>query len=179
MEIRDAREADLPGLLEIYNEVIASSTAVFHDTPVSLDDRRRWWQARVAQGYPVLIAQDSAGVAGFATFGDFRSWPGYRYTIEHSVHVRRDQRGRGTGTALVKALFPLASALGKHVMVAGIDAANTGSIRFHEKLGFEKVGQLREVGWKFSRWLDLVFLQKSLTNPDALQGTVNRFEGGS
>ena len=96
----------------------------------------------------------------FATFGDFRAWPGYRFTVEHSVHVRSDCRGQGVGKELMKALFPRATALGKHVMIAGVDAANHASIRFHERLGFEKSGHLREVGHKFDRWLDLVFLQR-------------------
>jgi phosphinothricin acetyltransferase len=162
VEIRDATEPDLPGILGIYNEVIATSTAVFHDRPVSLEDRRQWWQARTGQGYPVLVAIDSAGVAGYATFGDFRSWPGYRYTVEHSVYVRADRRGSGVGAELMKVLIARAEAAGKHCMVAGVDAANTGSIRFHERLGFEKAGVLREVGFKFGRWLDLVFLQRAL-----------------
>jgi len=164
VEIRDATEPDLPGLLTIYNQVIATSTAVFSETPVTLEDRAEWWRARTSMGYPVLIAHDSSGVAGFATFGDFRSWPGYRHTIEHSVHVRVDLRGKGIGTRLIEALMPRAVALGKHVMVAGIDAANTGSIRLHERLGFERVGYLREVGCKFGRWLDLVFLQRRLSD---------------
>jgi L-amino acid N-acyltransferase YncA len=162
VEIRDALNSDLPGLLGIYNEVIATSTAIFTDHPVTLEDRRAWWQARVALGYPVLVALDAAEVVGFATFGDFRSWPGYCHTIEHSVHVRADQRGRGVGHQLVEALFPLANALGKHVMIAGVDADNAGSIRFHEHLGFEQVGRMRQVGCKFGRWLDLVFLQRYL-----------------
>jgi L-amino acid N-acyltransferase YncA len=162
MEIRDAREADLPALLAIYNEVIATSTAVYSSTPVTLEDRRAWWQTRVGQGYPVLVAVDESGVLGFSTFGDFRTWPGYRYTVEHTVHVRVDRRGTGVGGKLVSALFPLASALDKHVMIAGVDAENAGSIRFHERLGFEAVGHLRQVGWKFDRWLDLVFLQRML-----------------
>jgi phosphinothricin acetyltransferase len=162
MEILDATAADIPGLLTLYNDVIATSTAVFTNDPVTLDDRMSWWRQRVAQGYPVLVARDASGVAGFATFGDFRAWPGYRFTVEHSVHVRADCRGRGVGAALVGALFPRAAALRKHTMVAGIDAANTGSIRFHERLGFERAGLLREVGWKFDRWLDLVFLLRGI-----------------
>ena len=161
-EIREAREEDLEGLVAIYNEVIATSTAIYSNTPVSLADRRQWWQARLAAGYPVLTARDAAGVAGFASFGDFRAWPGYRFTVEHSVHVRADGRGRGVGTLLVRALLPRAAALGKHVMIAGVDAANAASIRFHERLGFEKSGHLREVGYKFDRWLDLVFLQRRI-----------------
>jgi L-amino acid N-acyltransferase len=160
VEIRDATEADLPGLLAIYNEVIATSTAVFTENPVTLEDRLQWWRARVALGYPVLIARDDSGVTGFSTFSDFRTWPGYRFTIEHSVHVRADCRGKGVGARLVQELFPRATALGKHVMVAGIDAANTASLRFHERLRFEHTGLLKQVGFKFGRWLDLAFMQR-------------------
>ena len=160
MEIRDAGEPDLPGLLAIYNDVIATSTAVYSYLPVTLEDRLQWWRTRVASGYPVLVATDQSAILGFATFGDFRAWPGYRFTVEHSVHVRADRRGQGIGKRLVEALFPRAAALGKHVMVAGVDAANAASIRFHERLGFEQVGHLREVGYKFDRWLDLAFLQR-------------------
>jgi phosphinothricin acetyltransferase len=161
-QISDATEADLAGLLAIYNDVIATSTAIYSDLPVTLEERRQWWRARTAQGYPVLAARDAQGVAGFATFGDFRAWPGYRFTVEHSVHVRASSRGQGVGTLLVQALLPRAAALGKHVMMAGIDADNAASIRFHERLGFERSGQLREVGYKFGRWLDLVFLQRRI-----------------
>ncbi len=164
--IRDAVVADLAAITTIYNDVIATSTAVFSDAPVDVEDRRRWFDARKAQTYPVLVAESEFGkVAGFASFGDFRAWPGYRFTVEHTVHVRADQRGRGVGAALVRALLPLAADLGKHVMVAGVDADNTASIRLHERLGFERVGCFREVGFKFDRWLDLVFLQKRLGEP--------------
>jgi L-amino acid N-acyltransferase len=161
-EIADATQQDLEGLLVIYNDVIATSTAIYASEPVSLQDREHWWRTRTAQGYPVLIARDEHGVAGFATFGDFRAWPGYRFTVEHSVHVRADGRGRGIGTRLLQALLPRAAALGKHVMIAGVDAANAASIRFHERQGFHKSGHLREVGYKFNRWLDLVFLQRTI-----------------
>ena len=160
MQIRDAGEPDLPGLLAIYNDVIATSTAVYSYLPVTLEERLQWWPTRVASGYPVLVATLPSAVLGFATFGDFRAWPGYRFTVELSVHVRADRRGQGIGKELVEALFPRAAALGKHVMIAGVDAANAASIRFHERLGFEQVGHLREVGFKFDRWLDLVFLQR-------------------
>jgi L-amino acid N-acyltransferase len=162
LQILDATEEDLAGLVAIYNDVIATSTAIYSYLPVTLEERREWWRARTAQGYPVLVARDAHGVAGFATFGDFRAWPGYRFTVEHSVHVRADGRGRGTGTLLVQALLARAAALGKHVMIAGVDAVNAASIRFHERLGFEKSGHLREVGYKFDRWLDLVFLQRRI-----------------
>ncbi|HTU56623.1 MAG TPA: GNAT family N-acetyltransferase [Acetobacteraceae bacterium] len=162
MLIRDATEADLPGILAIYNDVIATSTAVYTEAPATLEDRRAWLEARAAGGFPVLAAVDGASVLGFASFGDFRPWPGYRHTVEHSVHVAAHARARGIGTALVAALLPRAAALGKHVMVAGIDAANEGSIRMHERLGFERAGLLREVGRKFDRWLDLLFMQRGL-----------------
>lgn len=160
MEIRDAGESDLPGLLAIYNDVIATSTAIYSHLPVTLEDRTQWWRTKVAHGHPVLVAVDASGVLGFSSFGDFRPWPGYRFTVEHTVHVRANCRGQGVGKELVKALFPRATALNKHVMIAGVDAANSGSIRFHEQLGFERVGHLREIGHKFDRWLDLVFLQR-------------------
>ena len=162
LQVRDARDEDLAGVLAIYNDVIVGTTAVFRDAPATLEDRREWWQARAAQGYPVLVAVEDDAIVGFASFGDFRAWPGYRYTVEHSVHVRVDRRGSGVGQALMQPLIARAGALGKHVMVAGVDADNAGSIRFHERLGFERVGHLREVGFKFGRRLDLVFLQRML-----------------
>ena len=162
MQLRDATDDDLAGIVAIYNEVIATSTAVYSSTPVTLEDQRQWRRARVEAGFPVLIAADESGVLGFSTFGEFRSWPGYRYTVEHTVHVRADRRGGGVGTRLLEALFPRAAALGKHMMIAGVDAANMASIRFHERLGFQQAGCLREVGHKFDRWLDLVFLQRRI-----------------
>ncbi len=160
--IADAIESDLAGLVAIYNEVIATSTATFTTTTVSVDERRKWWQGRIAAGYPVLIAHDAHGVAGFGSFGDFRAWSGYRFTVEHTLHVRADARGRGIGRQLLLALLERARALGKHVMIAGVDADNAASIRLHERLGFTAGGRLREVGYKFDRWLDLVFLQRVL-----------------
>ncbi len=159
VRIDEAREADVAAILAIYNEVIATSTAVYSDTPVTLEDRLVWFRGRLAQGYPVLVARDPE-VAGYATFGDFRAWPGYRFTVEHSVHVRADRRGRGIGSQLVRALIPRAAAMGKHVILGGIDADNAASIRMHERLGFERTAHLKQVGRKFDRWLDLVFMQK-------------------
>ena len=162
MDIRECRVEDLQSILAIYNDVIGTSTAIFAESPATLDDRTAWWEASVRQRYPVLVATDESGVIGFSSFGDFRTWPGYRFTVEHSVHVRADRRGRGIGTALVTALLPIASALGKHVMIAGVDADNAASIRMHERLGFFRVAHFQQVGFKFGRWLDLVFLQRYL-----------------
>ena len=162
LRLRAAEDHDLPALTAIYNEVVASSTAIYRDTPVDLAERRAWWMARTAQGYPVLVAEAVEGVVGFSTFGDFRAWPGYRFSVEHTVHVAQGRRSSGVGRALVEALFPIAKSLDKHVMLAGVDAENAASIRFHERLGFEQTGRLREVGFKFGRYLDLVFLQRFL-----------------
>lgn len=165
--LRAATVDDLPAIVAIYNDVIASSTAIFTDTPVTLANRRDWFDERVAKGYPLLVAVDDSGVLGLATFGDFRSFPGYRYSVEHSVHVRADTRGRGVGVALMLALFEPARALGKHVMIGGIDADNVASIRFHQKLGFTEVGRMPEVGRKGGQWLGLVFMQRLLDEPGA------------
>ena len=159
MEIIDAVESDIPAITAIYNDVIRTSTAVFNDATVSVEDRVAWWKARAAQGYPVLVAKDESGIAGFATFGDFRPWPGYRFTVEGTIHIDASARRRGVGAALLEVLIARAREAGKHVMVAGVDSANVASLGFLERSGFERVGHLREVGHKFGRFLDLIFLQ--------------------
>jgi len=158
--IAASSRAQLPEILAIYNEVIRNTTAVYSDEEVTLENRERWFDAKDAQGFPVLVATDSSGVVGFGTFGEFRAWPCYRASVEHSVHVRADFRRRGVGRALVEALIDAAAAMQKHVMIAGIDAENVNSISLHESLGFEVVGHFREVGRKFGRWLDLKFMQR-------------------
>jgi phosphinothricin acetyltransferase len=162
--IRQACIDDVPGILRIYNEVIASSTAIYIDNPVTLDNREAWLREQMKRGYPVLVADQGSGdIAGFCSFGDWRgAWPGYRFTVEHSVHVRSDRRGAGIGRKLVEAIFPYALALDKHVMIGAIDASNDASIKFHSRLGFREVAHFREVGFKFGRWLDLVFMQRVL-----------------
>jgi phosphinothricin acetyltransferase len=166
MPIRDAEAGDLPQILAIYNEVIAASTAVYSTEPSTLAERSEWFEQRRRRGFPVLVAAEGDLVLGFSSFGEFRgAFSGYRHSVEHSVHVGAGARGAGVGRQLVAALFPLAAAQGKHVMIGGIDAANEGSLRFHERLGFERVAHFREVGRKFDRWLDLVFVQRFLDAP--------------
>jgi L-amino acid N-acyltransferase len=162
MELREATAADLPGILAIYNDVIATTTAVYAYEPVALADREAWFAGRRAVGYPVLVMAQAGDVLGFGSFGDWRAWPAYATTVEHSVHVRADQRGKGIGRALVTALIERAAGLGKHVMIAGIDADNAASIGLHAALGFERVAHHREVARKFDRWLDLVFMERRL-----------------
>ena len=162
MRIRDARESDLPAMLEIYNDLIATTTSIYRDEPATLEERRSFFRTRTEAGYPVIVAEDDSGLIGYATFGDFRSWPGYRFTVEHSVYARGDRRGTGVGGALMAELIARAKAMGKHVMIGGVDADNAASLRFHERLGFERVAHFRQVGFKFGRWLDLMFLQRML-----------------
>jgi phosphinothricin acetyltransferase len=166
MLIRPATESDVPAILAIYNQIVATSTAIYNDQPVTLDDRLHWFRNRMKSGYPVLVATIHSGsletIAGFASFGDFRSWPGYRFSVEHTVHIDAAHRGRGIGKELLLALIPIARQLGKHAMVGAVDAENPISIRLHESLGFERVAHFREIGHKFNRWLDLIFFEKIL-----------------
>lgn len=163
MQIREAVEADFGEITAIYNEVIANSTAIYNDHPTTCDERLVWWKTRKEQGYPFLVATADGCVAGFATFGDFRAWPGYRFSVEGTIHIHSSQRGRGIGTELLKALIMQARALGKHTMIAGVDSENIASLRFLERFGFERVAHFQEVGYKFNRFLDLIFLQYWLT----------------
>jgi L-amino acid N-acyltransferase YncA len=162
MIIRDARDSDLPEILGIYNDVVQTTTAIYEDALSTLEERRAWFESRRKQGMPVLVGEEAGEVIGFSSFGDWRPRWGYRFTVEHSVHIRADRRGRGHGRTLIEALFPLAVEMKMHVMIGHIDSAAAASIRLHEKLGFERVGYYREVAWKFDRWLDLVAVQKTL-----------------
>ncbi len=160
--IRDAIVTDLPAILAIYNAAVADTTAIWNDAQVDLENRRVWWADRLAKGYPVLVAGEGTEVLGYASFGDWRAFDGYKGTVEHSVYVRTDAQGRGLGRDLMLTLIDRARACGKHVMVAGIEAGNAGSIRLHQSLGFVETGRMPQVGQKFGRWLDLVFLQLQL-----------------
>ena len=156
-----AVHGDVPALLDIYNEVIANTTAVYALVPGTLAERHAWFKARVEGGYPVLVAEGSEGIGGYSSFGDARgTWSTYRYSVEHSVHVHAGWRGKGVGTQLVRTLFPLAAAMGTHVMIGAVDASNSASLRMHEQIGFERAAHFREVGHKFGRWLNLVFVQR-------------------
>lgn len=167
MEIREATERDAAGIAAIYNDAVEHTTATWHTRTVDADDRAAWIATRQESGFPVLVAADGEDVVGYATYGEWRAWEGYRFTVEHSVYVRADQRGRGVGRALMDRLIARARADGLHAMVGGIAAENTGSIAMHERLGFQEVARMPEVGAKFGRWLDLVFLQLVLDRREA------------
>ncbi|TLX12875.1 GNAT family N-acetyltransferase [Rhizobium sp. MHM7A] len=160
--LRDATEADLPNIRDIYNHAVEHTTAIWNETLVDLENRREWLNARRARGFPVIVAEISGAVAGYASYGDWRAFEGYRHTVEHSVYVDKDRRGAGIGEALMRELITRAAAANVHVMIAGIEADNVASIRLHEKLGFRVVGRFSEVGTKFGRWLDLTCMELRL-----------------
>ncbi|ROM49745.1 GNAT family N-acetyltransferase [Pseudomonas poae] len=164
--IRDATEQDLPAIRDIYNDAVRNTTAIWNEQPVDLANRLAWFTARQAQSYPVLVSIENDEVTGYASFGDWRPFEGFRYSVEHSVYVRSDQRGKGVGPRLMEALIERARTCGKHVMVAAIESGNQASIRLHERQGFITTGQMPQVGIKFGRWLDLTFMQLAL-NPGA------------
>ncbi|MSP41758.1 MAG: N-acetyltransferase family protein [Alphaproteobacteria bacterium] len=161
MIIRDATQADLLGILSIYNEVIINTTAVYAHDQVTLADRTSWLEGHQSQGFPVFVAVEGDEVLGFASYGEWRhSGAGYKLTVEHSVHVKAGLRATGIGRQLMQRLILAAQTAGLRVMIGAIDAANDASIKFHEQLGFKSVAHFHEVGFKFNRWLDLVFMQR-------------------
>ena len=163
--IRLAAEGDLEDILRIYNQAIEKTTAVFEYRPHTIEMRREWFRAKRAASLPVLVATESGAVQGFASYGPFRAWPAYKYSVELSVYVDEGARGRGIGSALVQGVISDARARDLHVIMAGITSDNVVSLRLHEKLGFTEVAHIPEVGYKFGRWLDLKFLQIVLDGP--------------
>jgi phosphinothricin acetyltransferase len=153
-------------ILAILNEAIVSSTALFDYRPREPASMVEWFRAKDARRFPVLGAVDDGGtLLGFATYGAFRAWPAYKYTVEHSVYVHKDQRRKGIARALLTKLIAAAEQQELHVMVAGIDAANTASVALHVGLGFVYAGTVHHAGFKFGRWLDLAFYELRLRTP--------------
>jgi len=160
--VRDAMPDDLPSILSIYNDAVLNTPAVWTDRVSDLAERQEWFSARTRAGFPVLVAEASERVIGFSSFGDFRSWPGYLYTVENSVYVDPAFHRRGAARALLRALIERAIALEKHVIVAGIEASNEASLALHRSEGFVQHCRIPEVGCKFGRWLDLLLLSRKL-----------------
>ena len=145
--IRDAVPADLPAIRDIYNDAVLNTLAIWNEQTVDLPNREQWFEARQQQGYPVLVIVDDANVPlGYASFGDWRPFEGFRHTVEHSVYVHPDQRGKRLGPQLLAALIERARGCGKHVMVAAIESANAASIHVHKQLGFVTSGRLPQAG---------------------------------
>lgn len=165
--IRAARLEDVPAITEIQNELHDTTAIAWTDERHTVEGRTAWFRQKSSSGQPVLVADDGGAVVGFATYGDFRDtarWPGYRVTCELTIFVTESRWGSGIGRRLIEELCRLAAADGKHVIVAAIDGENEASIRFHERLGFVEVGRMPEIGTRFGRWLDLVLVQKRLSD---------------
>ena len=167
VEIREATTADVGEIVEIYNASILTTTT-WSERLQTEAERAEWFEARRAAGDGALVATRRRRVVGFSAYGEFRNnelWPGYRFTVENSVHVAEGEQGRGVGHLLMDALIEHASRAGHHTMIAAVDGDNDGSIRFHERLGFVVMARLPQVGWKYGRWLDLVLMHRLLESP--------------
>ena len=166
MTIVECDRSRAPEILAILNEAIAHSTALYDYHPRPLSAMDAWFDAKDRGQYPVIGVVDASGaLLGFATYGQFRAWPAYKYSIEHSLYVAPGHRGRGIGKALLGALLERARQQQYHTVIGGIDAENATSIALHERFGFVPCGLIRHAGFKFGRWLDLAFYQKLLDTP--------------
>jgi L-amino acid N-acyltransferase len=153
-------------ILAIFNEAILNSTALYDYHPRSLESMTGWFAAKRKGNYPVIGAVSESGeLLGFASYGVFRGWPAYKYSVEHSVYVAASHRGKGIGKRLLQRILEEAEAQDYHVLVGGIDSQNTVSIALHRTFGFQYAGTLRQVGFKFGRWLDLDLYQMILKTP--------------
>lgn len=164
MSIRFATKEDCAAIAAIYNHAVVNTAAIWNDKTVDTDNRIAWFEARQFGHFPVLVSEENDIVTGYASYGDWRSFDGFRHTVEHSVYVHPQHQGKGLGNTLLGALIEEAKRRGKHVMVAGIESQNYASLHLHEKHGFVTTGQMPQVGTKFGRWLDLTFMQLQLDN---------------
>jgi L-amino acid N-acyltransferase len=163
--IRHAQAADLGAILDIFNDAISNTTSVYYYEPHTIRDMLSWYEDKVRDGFPVLVFEENNHVIGFATFGTFRDRPAYKYTVEHSVYVHKDHRGKGVGTRLMMDLMKIANEREYATIVAGIDSGNEVSRAMHENLGFTNCGTVKRVGYKFGKWLDVTFYQYGLRGP--------------
>jgi len=159
LTLRPATINDLGKILDIVNHSILHTTANYSYEIQNLEVQTKWFEDKKLKNLPVIVADLDGEVVGFGSYGQFREKIGYQYTVEHSVYVVDNVIGKGIGSKLLTELIRLAKAQGYHVMIGAIDADNAGSIAFHEKFGFIATGTIREVGYKFDHWLDLVFMQ--------------------
>jgi phosphinothricin acetyltransferase len=162
VQVRRATPADLPAVLEIYNEAVLNTTATYDYEPRTLAHRVAWFEEHERTQMPVYVAEAAGRLAGWSALGAYHQRPGYRFTAENSVYVAADQRGRGIGKLLLAPLIAAARDRGLHAIVAAIDADNSASVRLHAAFGFERVGLFRQVGFKFGRWLDVLYMERLL-----------------
>ncbi|PGS53440.1 GNAT family N-acetyltransferase [Bacillus sp. AFS041924] len=163
--IRHATQNDLLDILEIYNDAILNTTAIYAYKKQTLENRQIWFEQKMDEDYPILVFELNHKVVGFATFGPFRAWPAYKYSIEHSIYVNNEYRKRGIGSSLMKEIISIAKERDYKTLIAGIDAENQNSIAMHKTFGFEYSGTIKKAGYKFNRWLDLAFYQLDLIGP--------------
>jgi len=159
INIVSATPHHLTGILQIVNDAILNTTAIYDYDARSYQDMETWLLDKLAAKWPVIVAEQNGVVLGYGSYGTFRFKEGFKYTVEHSVYVAEGQTGKGIGNLLLTELIAIAKQQGYHTMIGCIDADNAGSIAFHEKFGFINAGILRESGYKFGRWLDLQFMQ--------------------
>ena len=159
-------ERHATSILDIFNDAILTSTALYDYEARQPESMVAWFEGKARGGYPVIGLEDADGtLVAFGSYGAFRAFPAYKYTVEHSVYVHKDHRGRGLGRQVMEAVIDAAQRNGVHAMIGAIDASNAGSIALHERLGFKLVGTLPQVGFKFGRWLDLAFYQRTFETP--------------
>ena len=159
-------DAHADAILAILNDAIVNSTALYDYKPRTLENMVQWFAAKQNGNFPVIGAvDDNDFLLGFSSYGTFRAWPAFKYSVEHSIYVHGDHRGQGIGYALMQQLIAAAVEQQYHVMVGGIDVDNPGSITLHKKLGFTHAGTIKQAGFKFNRWLDLAFYQLLLKTP--------------
>ena len=161
--IRHAKEEDIEEILEIYNDAIANTTAIYTYELETLDDRKKWYKERLKNNLPVVVYEKDNKVAGFASFGPFRPYAAFKFTIEHSIYVDKNTRSKGVGSALLEELIYIAKTNEYKTMIGVIDAMNKDSIILHEKFWFDFVGIINHAGYKFDKWLDLAFYQLDLS----------------
>jgi len=162
VKIRTALENDLPYILDIINDSIETSTADYRYDTINATDLKVWYKNHIANNEPVLVAEIGDVIVGYATYGQFRERIGFQYSVEHSIYCHNDYKGKGIGKLLMNELIAHAKNSKSHTMVACIDAENHSSIKFHEKLGFMNVGQMKQIGFKFNRFLDMAIMQLML-----------------
>ncbi|QDT69257.1 N-acyltransferase YncA [Planctomycetes bacterium MalM25] len=170
MRLIDADVSHLPAIRAIVNDVIASTNAIYEETPATEEETIAWFAAKRAKGFPVLVAIDETGVAGFASYGEFNPKSGYRDTVEHSLHVAPDRRGQGLGRRLLEAIEQRARDAGVRAMIGLIDSGNEPSRRLHTSAGYRLCGELPEIGHKFGRRLTVCYYVKHLESA-AAEGT--------
>ena len=160
--VRRATAADLAAINDIYNHYVLHSTTTYQIEPETMADRQKWFSSRGPQ-HPVIVAEFDGVVVGWGSLSRYHARAAYARTVENSVYVRDDLRGQGIGSALLAELIRLARELGHHTIIAGIDADQAASVALHARFGFTKVGDMKQLGHKFGRWLDVVYMQLMLS----------------